>query len=123
MNALDLQDRLLSFAVNAGKIAQRLPKTYLGTHIGRQLIRSGTSPAPNYAEACAAESTNDFIHKLSICLKELRETTVWLQIIIKGNLIPGGEILKELDESEQLSKIIAKSILTAKQNRGKYSNR
>lgn len=117
MNAKDLQERLLLFAVHAGKIAQRLPKTYLGSHIGRQLIRSGTSPAPNYAEACAAESTNDFIHKLSICLKELREASVWLQLIIKGDLVSASEINKELDECEQLSKIIARSILTAKQNK------
>ena len=119
MDASILQQRLLIFAVRVGRIIDRLPRTQMGRHICRQLVRCGTSPAPNYAEACAAESSNDFIHKLSICLKELRESRVWFQLICKAELINDEELEGVLDEAEQLSKIIAKSILTAKNNRRK----
>ena len=70
----ELEDRLLDFAARVGKVVDALPKTRLGRHIAGQLVRSGTSPAPNYAEACGAESKRDFTHKLGICLKELRES-------------------------------------------------
>ena len=84
----DIEDRLLEFAVRVGKAIDALPNTRLGRHIAGQLVRSGTSPAPNYAEACAAESRKDFIHKLAIALKELRESTVWIRMIVKSDLIP-----------------------------------
>ena len=70
----DLEDRLLDFAARVGKLVEALPDTRLGRHVAGQLVRSGTSPAPNYAEACAAESKKDFIHKLGIALKELCES-------------------------------------------------
>lgn len=66
----DLEDRLLDFSVRVGKVVDALPDTRLGRHVAGQLVRSGTSRAPNYAEACAAESKKDFIHKLGIALKE-----------------------------------------------------
>jgi four helix bundle protein len=72
----DIEERMLEFAARVGKAVDALPETRLGRHIAGQLVRSGTSPAPNYAEACAAESKNDFIHKLGIVLKELRESGV-----------------------------------------------
>ena len=73
----DLEDRLLDFAARVGKLVEALPDTRLGRHVAGQLVRSGTSPAPNYAEACAAESKKDFIHKLGIALKELCESRVF----------------------------------------------
>ena len=73
----DLEDRLLDFAARVGKLVEALPDTRLGRHVAGQLVRSGTSPAPNYAEACAAESKKDFIHKLGIALKELCEARVF----------------------------------------------
>ena len=82
-------------------------------------MRSGTSPAPNYAEACGAESRRDFVHKLSIALKELRESRCWIQLIIKAELLPEQRLSELLDECEQLSAIIAKSIVTAKNNQNK----
>ena len=66
---IDLEDRLLDFAARVGKVVNALPDTRLGRHIAGQLVRSGTSAAPNYAEACAAEGKRDFIHKLGIALK------------------------------------------------------
>ena len=113
----DLADRLLEFAARVGKAIDALPETRLGRHVAGQLLRSGTSPAPNYAEACGAESRKDFIHKLSICLKELRESRVWIQLIIKAELFPESQMTNLLDECNQLCNIIAKSIVTAKSNK------
>ncbi|TWU03527.1 hypothetical protein Pla100_04540 [Neorhodopirellula pilleata] len=79
-------------------------------------MRSGTSPAPNYAEACAAESKKDFIHKLAIALKELRESSVWIRMIVKSELLPEQRLEPLQDECDQLCKIIAKSLVTAKSN-------
>jgi len=77
----DLENRLIDFAVRIIHVAESLPKTKVGNHIAGQLTRCGTSPAPNYGEAQGAESRSDFIHKMKIFLKELRETKVWLQMI------------------------------------------
>ncbi len=113
----DLQERLLEFAAAVGKAVDALPDTRLGRHIAGQLVRSGTSPAPNYAEACAAESKNDFIHKLSICLKELRESHTWIRLIVKAELLPQTTMAGIEDECDQLCRVIGQSIVTAKANR------
>ena len=110
----DLEDRLLDFAARVGKLVEALPDTRLGRHVAGQLVRSGTSPAPNYAEACAAESKKDFIHKLGIALKELRESRVWIKLILKSDMLPVDRIEQLLDESNQLCNIIGKSVVTAK---------
>ena len=115
----ELEERLLEFAARVGKVLDALPDTRLGRHIAGQLVRSGTSPAPNYGEACAAESKNDFIHKLSIVFKELRESRIWVCLIIKAKLLPKPRIDAVLDECDQLCNIIAKSLITAKANRGR----
>ncbi|HEV7404606.1 MAG TPA: four helix bundle protein [Chthoniobacteraceae bacterium] len=83
-----LEERLMDFAIRAGKVVDALPSTRLGKHIAGQLVRCGTSPAPNYSEACAAESKADFIHKLGIVCKELQESRIWLRMIVKGKLLP-----------------------------------
>jgi len=110
----DLSDRLIDFAVRVGKVVDALPSTRMGRHIAGQLIRSGTSPAPNYAEACGAQSPNDFSHKLAIALKELRETRCWIQLIMRAELLKVSRMQKLLGECEQLCAIIAKSIVTVK---------
>lgn len=110
----DLEERLLDFAVRVGKAIDALPETRLGRHIAGQLVRFGTSPAPNYAEACAAESKKDFIHKLSIVLKELRESSIWIRLIVRSTLLPEQRLELLRDECDQLCKIIAKSLVTAK---------
>ena len=110
----DIEERLLEFAVRVGKAIDTLPDTRLGRHIAGQLVRSGTSPAPNYAEACAAESKKDFIHKLAIVLKELRESSVWIRLIVKSELVLEKRLELLRDECDQLCKIIAKSLVTAK---------
>lgn len=110
----DIEERMLDFAVRVGKAIDALPDTRLGRHIAGQLVRSGTSPAPNYAEACAAESKKDFVHKLAIVLKELRESSVWIRLIVKSDLIPEQRLELLRDECDQHCKIIAKSLVTAK---------
>jgi four helix bundle protein len=109
----DLEDRLVDFAVRIGDVADALPDTRLGKHIADQIVRSGTSAAPNYAEGCAAESRRDFAHKLSIGLKELRETKVWLRIIRKADLLAAHRLHDITDEADQLCAILSKSIQTA----------
>ena len=113
----DLQDRLINFAVRIIKLVEYLPNSKVGNHIRSQIIRSGTSPASNYGEAQSAESRSDFVHKLKISLKELRETEVWLKIVIKSNLIEDKRLEPLLKENNELISILFKSIQTAKQNK------
>ena len=118
----DLEDRLIDFAVRIIRIAEALPKTKVGNHIAGQIIRSGTSPAPNYGEAQSAESRSDFIHKMKLSLKELRETRVWLLMIIRANLIkPASKLELLIDENNQLISIFVKSIDTARRKSKKTS--
>jgi four helix bundle protein len=121
-NTFDLEARLIDFAVRMIPISESLPKTRTGRHISGQIVRCGTSPAPNYGEAQGAESRADFIHKMKVCLKELRETRVWLLIMVKSGVIkPGLKLDSLLDENNQLISIFVKSIQTARQNRRKTS--
>jgi four helix bundle protein len=110
----DLAERLIDFAATVALMMNHLPDTRLARHIEGQLIRSGTSPSPHYEEARAAESRQDFIHKLSICLKELRESRAWLSLIVKTNLLPAARIAPIVAECEALCKIIGSSINTAR---------
>lgn len=111
----DLEERLILFALQVLEISETLPKTYAGNHISGQIIRSGTSPALNYGEAQAAESGKDFIHKMGIVLKELRETSISLKIIIREPLVSDiNAVQKRLNECQELIAIFASSIKTAK---------
>jgi len=113
----DLEDRLIDFAVRIIRLAESLPKNKVGNHIAGQLIRCGTSPAPNYGEAQSAESRSDFVHKMKVCLKELRETRIWLLMIVRCDLIKRTSNLALLiHENDELISIFATSIKTAKQN-------
>jgi four helix bundle protein len=116
----NIQERLIDFAVEVITLTTQFPKTPAGRHIADQLLRSGTSPAPNYAEARSAESYNDFIHKLKIALKELNETRIWLEIIQRSNLVPENIVIDVFNECNELCRIISASIKTAIQNRNNY---
>lgn len=114
----DLQERLIEYAIKIINIAEKLPGNQTGKHISSQILRSGTSPAPNYGEAQSAESPSDFIHKMKISLKELRETEVWLKIIVRANLIQASiKISPLLQETDELIAIFFKSIDTAKKRK------
>ena len=112
----DLDERLIHFAVMVIKVAEALPKTVAASHIAGQLVRSGTAPALNYGEAQSAESRNDFIHKMKVAAKELRETFNCLRIVKKMNWYSEPSLIPVLDENNQLVSIFVKSIETAKKN-------
>jgi len=114
----DLEERLLEYSVRIIKIVEQIQKTKAGNHIAGQLLRSGTSPYPNHGEAQAAESPKDFVHKLRISLKELRETQRWLTLVHRVPLVEPPERLNEiLPETEELIKIFVTSIRTAEKKR------
>jgi four helix bundle protein len=112
-----IDERLLNFAVDIIKLIKCLPKTEVGRHIGGQLIRSGTSSGANYEEARGAESRSDFIHKLGITLKEMKESRFWLRLIKGSELLKSNSVNPILKECEELCAIIAKSILTARKKK------
>ncbi len=112
----ELSDRLLELAVRVGRVVDALPDTRLGKHIAGQLVRSGTSPAPNYEEACAAESRRDFIHKVRIALKELRETRCWVKLIMRSDLLPEAKMSEIANETDEPCKILGQSLVTARRN-------
>ena len=108
----DLSGRLLDFATGSIKLLVRLNKTAEGRQ--NQLMRSATSSGANYEEACGTESKADFIHKMQLVLKELRESLYWLKLVKRASLIPDEDLQPLLSEAEELAKIVAKSIITAK---------
>ena len=112
-----LSERLLNFAVQIIRAGEKVGRNYVGRQIMGQLIDSSTSAGANYEEACGAESRPDFVHKLQIVLKELRESLYWLELIERLELIPAQKLGELVQEGSELAKIIAKSIITAKGNR------
>jgi len=113
----DLEERLLEFASAVIDLSEQLPNSRSGNHIARQILRSGTSPFPNHGEAESAESRDDFIHKLKICLKELRETRRWARLIQRKSWAKNEPtLLFVLNESDELIRIFMSSIRTAQQN-------
>ena len=113
----DLEHRLLEFASAVIDLSESLPTTRAGNHIAGQVLRSGTSPYPNHGEAEAAESRNDFIHKLKICLKELRETRRWASLIKQKAWVKNdATLLFVLGECDELIRIFYSSIQTTKRN-------
>ena len=110
----DLEERLLEYAARIIRLVDSLPSSRAGNHIAGQLLRSGTSPLPNHGEAQAAESRADFIHKLGICHKELRESRRWLRLIKRVPLIkPPDKLDPLIEETIELIKIFWASIRTA----------
>ena len=114
MTADEFSDRLWRFAARIATVADALPDTRSGRHVAAQLVRCGTASAPNYDEACAAESRKDFAHKVGVAAKEMRESSGWLRFIVLTNLLPQGRIAPLIEESEQLLRMLAKSAITAR---------
>ncbi len=111
----DLEERLLNYVAEIIKFTEKLPSTRAGNHVAGQLLRSGTSPLSNHGEAEAAESHDDFVHKLKVCLKELRESLRWIRLVRKSQLLPEPQILPLEKESDELIRIFVASIRTSKQ--------
>ncbi len=117
MKRQELEERLIDFASNVILFTDFVQKSYAGNHLLGQIVRSSTSPALNYGEAQSAESKKDFIHKMGICLKELRETFNCLKIIERANLSSNEELKDKLKiEANELISIFVASIRTAKNN-------
>ena len=114
----DLEERLLHFSANIIRLTETLKPSRAGNHVAGQLLRSGTSPYPNHGEAQSAESANDFIHKLKVSLKELRETQRWILLVktvpLTEDLSLTEKLLKECDE---LIRIFVTSIKTTRNNK------
>ena len=106
----ELEERLIDFAVRIVKLSANLPRTSAGRHIAGQILRSGTSPAPNYGEARGAESHADFVHKLRVVLKELNETSIWLRIIERSQLLRKELIRDIVQENTELCRIFAATL-------------
>ena len=123
MNKYDLEERLITFAVLIVEIVGDMPDSKAANHLAGQLLRSGTSPALNYGEAQASESRKDFIHKMKIALKELRETNVCLKIIYRTKNYKSKEKIEAaLSETNELLSIFVKSVKTALKNIVKESS-
>ena len=116
----DLEDRLLDFAARIIRVSESMKPTPAGRHVGYQLLRSGTSPFANHSEAEGAESLKDFVHKLRICYKELRESRRWMRLAQRADLLDQPERLTALlDEADELIRIFAASLRTAEKKREK----
>lgn len=110
----NLSERLLEYGARIIKLVESMPKTLVGRRVADQLLRSGTSAGANYEEAQGAESKDDFIHKLHISLKELRESNYWLRILVQAGVVPPQRMASLLDESDQLRAMLSKALATAK---------
>jgi four helix bundle protein len=113
----DLEERLIAYAVWVMNVVEELPNTRVGNHLSGQLVRSGTASALMYGEAQSAESRKDFMHKMKIALKELRETLVCLKMIQrKSDLLPDARLTSGMQEGNELVAIFVKSVETARRN-------
>ena len=113
---------MVAYAGDVVGLTESLPNSRAGNHIAAQLLRSGTSAAPKYGEAQAAESRKDFLDKMGVCLKELRESRIWLRIIARRSLLPEADVASLLSETEELIRIFKSSIETAKRNDPKHDS-
>lgn len=110
----DLNGRLLDFATTGFKLAGKMGRSAGGKYLANQLMRSSASAGANYHEACGAESRADFTHKLQLVLKEPRETEFWLKLAGNSGVAEGRELQPAITEADELSRIIAQSVLTVK---------
>ena len=114
-----LEDRIVTFAAQCVKTCALLPVKFIGSaNFADQMFRSATSVAANYAEACEAESSKDFVHKLKIAMKELSETRVWLKLIGESGYIENAKLSDLIAESKELSRILSARVATTKKKIG-----
>ena len=118
----DIAKRLLDFAVTVVRLAAALPKDPAGRHVASQLVRSATGGGANYEEARAAESREDFIHKVGVAAKEVRETVYWLQFI-QRSAWARGDLHAAIREAGELAAILGASVRTARARRGQAPSR
>ena len=110
----DLAERILEYGTRIVKVVGSMPRNLAGRRIADQLLTCGLSVGANYEGAQAAESHDDFVHKLQIALKELRESGYWLKVVSRSNLLPQNRLAPLLDESGQLVRMLSKAVARAK---------
>ena len=115
MTTDELKERFRKFSIKIIKLVNAMPNNIAGNAIAKQIVRSGTSPAANYRAACLAKSNKDFLNKLKMVEEEIDETSHWLNIIIDAELLPKEQVEELYDESVELRRIVARSIITIKQ--------
>jgi len=113
----DLRQRTKAFAMRIIRMCAELPETSAAQIIGRQVLRSGTSPGAHYREACRARSIAEFISKIEGGLQELEETSYWLELLAESQMLPARRLADLRQEAEELTAIFASSAITAKKNR------
>ncbi|MBW1676514.1 MAG: four helix bundle protein [Deltaproteobacteria bacterium] len=123
MKGEDIAERLIDFAVRIIRLGAALPKNQVGKHVAGQIVRSGTSVGANYEEARAAESRADFTHKLTIALKELRESLFWLKVIDRAEMLPHKRMVEIIREADELCAILTTSVVTAKKKAPKKARK
>ena len=123
METREVSERLLEYGVRAIRVVEALPRSLVGRRVGDQLLRSSISVGANYEEAQGAESREDFVHKLQIALKEVRESNYWLRLLAKADIIPANRLSAILDESNQLRAMLSKAVATTKGKRKTASPR
>lgn len=116
-NKWDLEDRLLDYACEVIRLVESLPDTRTANHLAGQLMRSGTSPLPNHGESQAAESVDDFIHKISVVLKELRESERWLKLLSRLEYGDAQALIFLIGETDELIRIFRASLKTARERK------
>ncbi len=117
-----LDKRLLAYAIEVIRLTQAMPKTMAGRVIAKQVLRSGTSAGANYREAKGAESRADFVHKLQVVIKELRETDYWLTLARESRLLPPAQLDGALRECSELTAMAVRSVVTVKRNMAHEKN-
>ena len=120
MTELELKQRFRSFSNRIVKMVDAMPHTISAVAIAKQIIRSGTSPYANYRAACLGKSEKDFLNKLKMVEEEIDETGQWLELIMDTDMLPRERVEPLYEESQELQKIIASSILTMKRKLGEY---
>jgi four helix bundle protein len=120
MRGDDISMRLIDFAVRVIRLVKALPKSVVGRHVGSQLVRSGTSAGANYEETRGAESRADFVHKLAVSWKEMRESHYWLKVVQRAELVKPSLLDSLLQETGELCAILSRSLTTARQRTNKH---
>ncbi|MCR4810366.1 MAG: four helix bundle protein [Prevotella sp.] len=120
MTELELKQRFRSFSNRIVRMVDSMPNTISSIAIAKQIVRSGTSPYANYRAACLGKSEKDFLNKLKMVEEELDETGQWLELIMDTEELPRSRVEPLYEESQELQKIIASSILTMKRKIGEF---
>jgi four helix bundle protein len=109
----EISGRLLDFATEVLALSNRMGRTASGRYLANQLVRAACSAGANYQESRGAESRADFIHKMQIVLKELRESLYWLTLVERSRLVTGESVSALVTEADELVSILVRALVSA----------